>query len=70
MKYNPAADSTLETKKGKKRKFDDSLAEGTSKKIKKEEPLEDVKDFVFSEPSTAEETTTPGTYLWGLFCSV
>ena len=60
VKYNPAADSTLETKKSKKRKLDESLAEGTSKKVKKEEPLEDVKDFVFTEPTTTEETT-PGT---------
>ena len=58
MKYNPAADSTLETKKSKKRKLDDSLAEGTSKKVKKEEPLEEVKDFVFSERTAVEETAT------------
>ena len=61
MKYNPAADSTLETKKSKKRKLDDSLAEGTSKKVKKEEPLEEVQDFVFSEPTAVDETTSPGT---------
>ena len=61
MKYNPAADSTLETKKGKKRKLDDSLAEGKSKKLKKEE-LEEVQDFVFNEPTTSTvEEATPGT---------
>ena len=64
MKYNPAADSTLETKKSKKRKLDDSLAEGTSKKLKKES-LEEAQDFVFHEPTAAvkeETTTTPGVY--------
>lgn len=62
VKYNPAADSTLETKKGKKRKLDDSLAEGKGKKVKKEEPLEEVQDFVFSETSAAaaDETKSPG----------
>ena len=60
MKYNPAADSTLETKKSKKRKLDDSLAEGKSKKVKKEEPLEEVQDFVFPESSAIEETKSPG----------
>ena len=60
MKYNPAADSTLETKKSKKRKLDASLAEGTSKKLKKEEPLEEFQDFVFHEPSAVDDTKPPG----------
>ena len=63
VKYNPAADSTLETKKSKKRKLDDSLAEGKSKKIKKEETLEEVQDFVFPETSAAEETKLPGLFI-------
>ena len=56
MQYNPAADSTLETKKGKKRKLDDSLAEGSSKKIKKEEFIEGAQDFVFPEPVVVDDT--------------
>lgn len=61
VKYNSAADSTLETKKGKKRKLDDSLTEGKSKKLKKES-LEEVRDFVFREQTTSTvEETTPGT---------
>lgn len=59
VKYNPAADSTLETKKSKKRKLDASLAEGTSKKLKKEEPLEEFQDFVFHEPSAVDDTKPP-----------
>ena len=66
MKYNPAADSTLETKKGKKRKLDDSLAEGKSKKVKKEEKLEEVQDFVFHEPSAVEEAKSPGLCAYGI----
>ena len=64
MKYNPAADSTLETKKGKKRKLDDSLAEDKSKKVKKAEKLEEVQDFVFHELSAVEEAKSPGLYVY------
>ncbi|XP_065888784.1 nucleolar protein 58-like [Dysidea avara] len=56
VQYNPAADSTLETKKGKKRKLDDSLAEGSSKKTKKEELIEGAQDFLFPESVPTVDT--------------